>query len=297
MSHQILLYYAYTHVADPVYEVERQRELCRCLGLKGRILIAEEGINGTVEGLVADTETYIEACTADPIFEDVVFKRSEGTGDALPKLIVKARREIVSSHLGERDVNPSRITGKRLSAEELHDWIRSDREFYIIDMRNDFEYAVGRFEGSVLPPIGNFRDLPQALPALAHLKDKTVVTVCTGGVRCEKASGFLLEEGFADVYQLQDGIVSYMEKYPNEDFKGALYVFDGRITMGFNRHLPGYETIGRCELCGAPSEHFENCANDDCRRHIICCEDCLPADGSAPFCIRNCAHLAPVSVG
>jgi len=292
MTHQVLLYYTYTHVADPAYEVERQRGICQCLNLKGRILIAEEGINGTVEGTVEDTETYIKACGLDPIYKDVVWKRSEGTGDAFPKLVVKARQEIVSAHLGKGDVNPNETTGKRLSAEELHAWIRSDREFYIVDMRNDFEYAVGRFEGSVLPPIGNFRDLPAALPALEHLRNKTVVTVCTGGVRCEKASGFLLKNGFGDVYQLDGGIVTYMERYPNEDFKGALYVFDGRVTMSFNRSLPGYEMIGRCELCGAPSEHYENCANDECRRHIICCESCLPKDGSEPYCRRECSHLA-----
>lgn len=289
MTYQILLYYAYTHVADPGHEVERQRELCRCLNLKGRILIAEEGVNGTVEGLVEDAETYIQACAADPIFQGVVFKRSAGTGSAFPKAIVKARSEIVSAHLGEGDVNPNVTTGKRLRAEELHGWLRSGREFAIVDVRNDFERAVGRFEGSVLPPMGNFRDLPAVLPTLESLRHKTVVTVCTGGVRCEKASGYLLEQGFTDVYQLQDGIVSYMERYPNQDFKGALYVFDGRVTMDLNRNLPGYEVVGRCERCGAPSEHYENCANDDCRRHFICCEACLPRDGSTPYCPRESA--------
>jgi len=292
MTHQILLYYAYTPVEHPVVLCERQRALCRSLGLTGRILIAEEGINGTVEGTVEATEAYIQACQEEPEFANVVFKRSEGTGDALPKLVVKLRKEIVSAHLEAQDVDPNKTTGKRLSAEDLHDWIRSEREFYIVDMRNDYEYAVGHFENSILPPIGNFRDLPSVLPALDHLRNKTVVTVCTGGVRCEKASGFLVQNGFADVYQLQDGIVTYMEKYPNEDFKGALYVFDGRVTMGFNRSLPGYEVVGRCELCGAPAEHFENCANNECHRHIICCEDCLPEDGSAPYCRQECADFA-----
>lgn len=291
MPYQVLLYYTYSHVADPFYEVERQRAICQCLGLKGRILISHEGINGTLEGLVEDTETYIRACGLDPIYQDVVWKRSEGTGDAFPKLMVKARKEIVSANLGKGDVDPRETTGKRLTAEELHRWLRSGREFTIVDMRNDFEHAVGHFEGSVLPAMSNFRDLPEVLPDLEHLREKTVVTVCTGGVRCEKASGFLMKNGFADVYQLQDGIVSYMERYPNQDFRGALYVFDGRVTMPFNQRLPGYEMVGRCELCGAPSEHYENCGNDACRRHIICCEDCLPTDGAEPFCERECAHL------
>jgi UPF0176 protein len=289
MSHQILLYYSYAHVQDADALAERQRILCAELGLKGRIIVAREGINGTLEGTFENTESYITACSAEPAFKDVVFKRSEGTGNAFKKLFVRVRPEIVSSHLGERDVDPNRITGKRLLAEELHEWIRSDREFYIVDMRNDYEHAVGHFEGSILPPMGNFRELPDALPTLEHLKDKTVVTVCTGGVRCEKASGFLVENGFGDVWQLQDGIVTYMEKYPNQDFKGALYVFDGRVTMAFNREDPSYEVVGRCVLCGNPSEHYVNCANDECHKHIICCESCVARNGGLPLCGRE--HL------
>lgn len=274
MTHEVLLYYIYTHIENPTAVMHEQRYLCERLGLKGRIIIAEEGINGTVEGSVENTQLYIDHMLADPLFADTHFKRSEGTGEAFKKLSVKARSEIVSAHLGEADVNPRHLTGKYLEPEELHQWFETGKEFYIVDMRNDYEHAVGHFAGSVLPAMHHFRELPDILPQLEHLRNKTVLTVCTGGVRCEKASGYLLNNGFADVYQLKDGIVSYMEKYPNQDFHGKLYVFDGRITMGFNTESADHKVVGTCESCGKPSERYTNCADDQCHRHFICCEEC-----------------------
>jgi UPF0176 protein len=288
--YEILLYYKYTHIADPVEFCRRERALCEKLSLKGRIIIAPEGINGTVEGLVENTQKYINETTRDPRFATMNFKRSAGTGNAFPKLSVKARSEIVSAHLGDDDVNPAVITGKYISPEELHAWIHGTKEFYIIDMRNDYEQAVGFFKNSILPPLGHFRDLPKILPKLAHLKNKTIVTVCTGGVRCEKASGFLVKHGFSDVYQLHNGIVSYMEKYPNEDFAGKLYVFDGRVTMGFNNPGAEHEVVGRCLKCHSPSENFVNCFQPSCHAHFICCTNCLNKKGEA-FCSWQCTLI------
>jgi len=286
--YEILLYYKYTNIVDPAELCQRQRELCKKLGLKGRIIIAPEGINGTVEGLSENTQKYVDEMLSDLRFQDMNFKRSPGTGKAFPKLAIKERSEIVSAHLGDDDVNPAFTTGKYLSPEQLHEWIHSDKEFYIIDMRNDYEHAVGFFKNSILPPLENFRDLPKILPTLAHLKNKTIVTVCTGGVRCEKASGFLVQGGFNDVYQLHNGIVSYMEKYPDEDFIGKLYVFDGRVTMGFNSPTTKHVIVGVCKKCHAPSENFVNCLLPTCHKHFICCTNCLNSKGE-PFCSWRCA--------
>lgn len=287
--YEILLFYKYTPVADPDALALAQRALCERLDLKGRLIIAKEGINVTLEGIAEHTAEYLRELCSDERFKDIHIKRSPGTGSAFPKLSVKVRPEIVSAHLDGEDFSPTDITGAYLSAEELHEWIHSDREFYIIDMRNDYEHKVGHFSGSILPPLTNFRDLPRVLPTLEHLKHKTVVTVCTGGVRCEKASGFLVRHGFTDVYQLFGGIVAYMEKYPNEDFKGLLYVFDGRITMGFNVSDSKHEIVGRCEKCGSASERYIDCSYVHCRgkRHILCCEKCSHADGRA-YCSDQC---------
>lgn len=286
--HEILLYYKYTHLDDPEVFKDAQLALCQRLGLKGRIILAPEGINGTVEGLAENTQIYIDELSRDPRFVGTNFKRSAGTGNAFPKLSIKVRSEIVSMHLGKHDFNPADFTATHLEPEELHAWIHSGKEFYIVDMRNDYEHKVGYFAGSILPPLKNFRDLPELLPKLAHLKNKTIVTVCTGGVRCEKASGFLLKNGFTDVYQLNNGIVSYMEQYPNEDFKGKLYVFDGRVTMGFNVDSAEHEVVGVCEKCNAKSDNYVDCQYLHCRgtRHFVCCEDCF--EQNEGYCSDEC---------
>lgn len=294
-NYQVLLYYKYTQIDDPVKLMEQQRQLCQKLGLKGRILIAKEGLNGTVEGLIEKTEEYCREVLKDPRFSDIHWKKSTGTGNAFPKLRIKVRDEIVATHLGKDDVDPTKITGKYVQPEELHEWIKNKKEFYIVDMRNDYEQQSGYFEGSLLSGFKQFWDLPQILPKLEHFKGKTILTVCTGGVRCEKASGFLVKNGFADVYQLFGGIVSYMEKYPNEDFKGKLYVFDDRLVMGFNTDSEKHEVVGRCMHCNKPSDHYVNCADNMCHLHYICCENCLDEKGNA-YCKESCKVSSTLSL-
>lgn len=289
MKYIILLFYKYTPIENPMRLMREQKRLCELLGLKGRIIIASEGINGTVEGEVSNTEKYMEEMIKDLRFSDINWKKSEGMGNAFPKLKVKVREEIVSLHLHDKDIKPWNITGKYLEAEELHKWFESKKEFYIVDMRNDYEHKSGYFEGSILPPFSNFRDLSELLPVLENLKDKTVLTVCTGGVRCEKASGFLVKNGFKDVYQLKNGIVTYMEKYPNEHFKGKLYVFDQRILMGFNTADSKHEIVGKCERCLKLSENYINCDTVGCHRHLILCEKCIGKFGK--ICPNGCTYL------
>jgi UPF0176 protein len=263
-------------------------QLCESLSLKGRILIAKEGINGTLEGTTENTEKYIAAMNAIPEFKDIVYKKSVGDGTSFKKLVVKVREEIVTS---EVDVKPWVETGKYISSEELHQWFDENREFYIVDMRNDYEYASGYFEGTIFSGMSHFKDLKKVVPKISHLKGKTVVTVCTGGVRCEKASGFLLQEGFTDVYQLKDGIQTYMETYPNEHFKGKLYVFDGRITIGFNTDSSKHEVVGTCMLCNISCDSYVNCMNHECHLHFICCESCRDRETGMSFCSKKCKEI------
>ena len=277
---------------NPEHLAMWHRGICNALGFKGRILIAKEGINGTLEGKTADTEKYMEALRRLSLsrdtrgmgnFRDIKFKTSVGTGNAFPKMKIKVRDEIVSVKLDE-DVNPNVVTGKHLPPHELKKWYEKGEDFVVVDMRNDYEFKVGHFKDSINPNLENSRDLPKAIQKLEHLKDKKVLTVCTGGIRCEKMSGYLVKKGFKDVYQLDGGMHSYMEKYPGEDFKGTLYTFDNRIVMDFGGDR---EIIGKCEKCGEKSERYSNCADPICHKHIICCEKCSEENGEV-FCSEAC---------
>lgn len=271
---QILLYYKYIHIENPTEIMDWQRSLCSELGLKGRIIIANEGINGTLEGTTENTEKYIVAMNNHPLFGDIHWKKSEGTGNAFPRLSVKVRNEIVSLHLGGEDFNPADFTANHLNPAELQQWYDEDKEFYVVDMRNDYELEVGKFDKTVFPGLENFRDLSKKLDTISDLKDKTVVTVCTGGVRCEKASGYLLKKGFKDVHQLNGGMVSYMKEFPGKHFRGSLYTFDNRTTMTFDKPEE-HDTIGRCHGCKQPSENYGNCGYILCNKHMIVCPGCI----------------------
>ncbi len=291
MKYEIILYYKYTPVENPKLLTEEQKRICAKLSLKGRVIVASEGINGTLEGTEENIEKYCNDLKSHSGFEDIIFKKDLSDGKSFPKLKVKFRDEIVSSHLGSDDVKPYELTGKRISPDELEGWRKEGKEFYVIDMRNDYEYKVGRFENSINPQMQNFRDLPIATENLkTKFKDKTIVTVCTGGVRCEKASGYLLSKGFEDVYQLDGGIVTYMKKYPDQGFKGKLYVFDNRIVTDYDKD--SHTVVGECDMCGSQTEQYVNCKRPECNRHFLICDACkAEKDG---FCGEDCRNLVNI---
>ncbi len=277
MEFVVLLYYKYIRIRNPKKLMDNQRALCEKLSLKGRILIATEGINGTVEGTRENIEKYIKEISKDKRFKDINWKKSIGTGHSFIKLSIKVRPEIVTTGIPDKDFGPlKKITGKHLSADQLYKWYQENREFYVVDMRNEYEFEIGRFKDSVWPKgLGHFRDVPKAVKSISNLKDKTVVTVCTGGVRCETASGLLLKHGFKDVYQLENGIVTFMQKYPNTFFQGKLLVFDKRETIGFNTQDPKHKAIGKCRLCKKPSENLVNYWKKKVDTYGIICKDCV----------------------
>ena len=287
----IALYYKYVAIDDPESLKLAQKELLERLGAKGRIIVSKEGINGTFEAKNEAVNEYMAYMKSDHRFSDIHWKLSQGTedGTAFPRLSVKVRKEIVSLHL-ENDINPNVLTATHLSPSELRSWFTNGKEFYIVDMRNDYELKSGKFEQTIFPGLKNFRDLREKVDELNHLKQKTVLTVCTGGVRCEKASGFLKSKGFEDVYQLDGGIVTYMEQYPGKDFLGSLYVFDKRKIIHFEPKEQ-HRIIGICEKCNRPSERYENCTNLACHKHFICCDSCLEKTNNHAFCSETCEKV------
>lgn len=278
---QVLLFYLYTTVHKPEEVASEVRAHAERLGLLGRVIVAEEGINGTLEGKTESTEEFASWILSLPEFASMQIKRSVGNGKAFPKLKVKVRTEIVGTRF-PKHVDPRLKTGTHLSPHELRTWFERGEDFTIVDMRNSYEFVSGHFKDSIDPGLENSRDLPEAVGKLENLKDKKVLTVCTGGVRCEKMSAYLLDQGFKEVYQLDGGMHAYMEKYPAQDFVGTLYTFDTRVTMDFGGER---EIIGTCEHCGAKTERYVNCGVLHCNMHYLACDSCILSDRSAP-CIR-----------
>jgi UPF0176 protein len=282
MSYQVLLFYKYVTIENPEALATWVKDRAAFYGLTGRCLVAEEGINGTFEGETENTEQFVQELLQDAHFTGMQIKRSVGTGSAFKKLWVRVRNEIVGTQF-DTSVDPRKRTAPRISADELHAWYQNKKDFVVIDMRNDYEFRSGHFKNSVNPGLENSRDLPKALSKLQEYKNKKVLTVCTGGVRCEKMSAYLLENGFSDVQQLENGMHGYMEKYPGKNFLGTLYTFDGRVTMDFG----GERTvIGTCHSCNASTETYTNCKNDLCHLHFLVCESCAKPDGV--YCSEKC---------
>lgn len=278
----VLLYYIYIDIADPTGEMNIQRNFCEKNAITGRILVGNEGINGTIAGKPKAVEAYKKWMNSRKGFETMEFKSSDGVENTFSKLKVKVRPEIVT--LGVEGLDPKK-SGKKISAEELHASLSSNEDVVLIDMRNDFESAIGRFAGAVEAPIHRFRELPSVINELKKYKDKKVITYCTGGIRCEKASALLLKEGFGDVYQLDGGIFKYAEKYPDGYFEGKCFVFDKRMSVAFNKQVPP-KVLTECKLCRKPSDNYIDCADKTCHDLFICCETC--AQTSKEYCSQKC---------
>ncbi len=268
----VLLFYKYVTIKDSPALMAYLRGVCEALSLKGRIILAEEGINGTLEGKSEDTEKFLELFLADRRFKSIDVKKSEGTGSAFPKLSIKVRDEIVSTKF-PKHIDPRKKTGKYLKPEELHSWYEEGKEFVVVDMRNSYEINSGHFEKTVDPGMKASRDLPEVIEKLRIHQDKTIVTTCTGGVRCEKMSAYLLDQGFKNVYQLHNGMHSYMEKYPGKNFKGTLYTFDNRKVMDFGGER---EVIGKCADCHAQTEDYYDLMQENGEEaQVLLCPSCV----------------------
>ncbi|MEM9282345.1 MAG: rhodanese-related sulfurtransferase [Verrucomicrobiota bacterium] len=289
---QVLLYYRYVEIADPVAYAESHRALCESLELRGRIIVGLEGINGTVSGPIKSTEAYMIAMHADPLTANMEFKIDSAEGHAFPKLSIKARKEIVSLGLdASEDINPNKLTGTRLTPSEWHKKM-NEEDVVIIDGRNDYEAELGHFKNAICPPIRNFREFPDWLREnTPQLKGKQILTYCTGGIRCEKLSGLIRREGFEDVYQLEGGIVEYGKdpEMQGRDFDGLCYVFDERVEVEVN-HTETRKIISHCRYCGSPEPRYGNCQWVECNAQIFVCPSCREEHGL--YCDANCRTQA-----
>jgi UPF0176 protein len=258
----VILFYKYVPIAAPESLADEQRGLCARLGLKGRVLIASEGINSTLAGPAAAIDEYVSALHRDKRFADVAIKVSHGDAATFPKLVVKVRKEIVT--LGAGPLTPDHHN--HLSPADWKRMLEEDDDVMLLDVRNRYESEAGRFQDAVVCQIEHFRELPDYVSELEHLKRKKVLMYCTGGIRCEKASALLRSRGFDEVYQLEGGIVTYQEQFGNEHWQGECFVFDQRMTVRVDEALV---PIGRCAHTGVETCRFVNCLHDPCHRLFL----------------------------
>lgn len=293
-SHEVLLYYKYSRIEEPEAYASAHRDLCERLELKGRIIIAGEGLNGTVSGTSENCALYREALDADPITAGIAWKIDPSDGHVFPRLSIKVREEVVTLGLGEDDFSPEELTATHLKPKDWRDAMQEDN-VVLLDARNDYEWEIGRFEGAVLPPLPSFRDFPKWIrDHRDELEGKKILTYCTGGIRCEKFSGFLLKEGFKDVYQLDGGVVTYGKdpEVRGEGYEGECYVFDERLSVPVNR-TEGARLVSTCVHCGVPSIRYRNCSWMPCNAQFLCCEGCEEEIGR--FCSSLCKEISIMS--
>jgi UPF0176 protein len=275
---KIILYYKFAPISDPEAVRLWQKTLCEKLQLRGRILISRHGINGTVGGHIDDVKAYVKETKAYPLFKGTTFKWSDGSRDHFPKLSVKVRDEIVAFDVAdELQVDERGVVGggKHLKPEEVHKLVQERGDDVVFfDGRNTYEAAVGKFKDAVIPDVRTSRDFKKELedPKYNDIKDKPVVTYCTGGIRCEILSALMKNRGFKEVYQIDGGIVKYGEKYADDGlWEGSLYVFDDRMNVKFSDKA---KDIGTCVHCQIKTSNYENCALKSCNNLVLICEQC-----------------------
>jgi len=275
---KILLYYRFTPVKDPDVLMLWQKTLTGSLNLRGRIIISPHGINGTVGGELDDLKKYIRETKKFPGFKDIVFKWSDGTREDFPRMSVKVRPELVGFQAADEVVvDESGVTngGKHLKPKQVHELVEKyGDDVVFFDGRNAHEARIGKFKNAVVPDTNTSRDFIPELESGKYdeLKDKKVVTYCTGGIRCEILSAAMKNRGFSDVYQMDGGIIKYGETYGDDGlWEGSLRVFDDRMTVDFSDNAA---VIGECTHCSGKTSNFENCAYANCNDLVLICEDC-----------------------
>lgn len=271
-TYRILLFYKYVEIEDPETIVDEHLKACKELGLKGRIFIGAEGINGTCSGTIEQTDAYINMMEESKYFQNIDYKIDEADAHVFKKMHVRVKEQIVNLSL-EDDINPNELTGNYLEPAEFLEELKRD-DVVIIDARNDYEYDVGHFRGAIRPDIRTFRELPKWIRENKELLgEKKILTYCTGGIRCEKFSGWLVREGFDDVSQLKGGIVTYGKdpEAKGQLWDGQCYVFDERLVVPVNQ--VEHVIVGRDHFDGEPCERYVNCANPICNEQIICSEE------------------------
>ena len=263
MNHDVVVAALYHFAKFPEFQTYRQplKDLMLANNVRGTLLLAREGINGTIAGSRQGIDAVIQFIKQDDRFTNIEVKESYSDGNPFYRTKVKLKKEIVT--MGVEDIDPNHIVGTYIDAENWNDLI-SDPEVTLIDTRNNYEYQIGSFKGAVNPETDTFRDFPEFVKKnLNPEKHCKVAMFCTGGIRCEKSTAFLKQQGFDEVYHLKGGILKYLEQVPEKEtlWEGECFVFDNRVTVDHDLERGHYD---QCHACRMPisekdkkSEHYQ----------------------------------------
>jgi len=255
------------------------------LGVRGLVILGPEGINSTVAAPSQDAmeifKNYIRESVSAP---DLLFKNSYAPSAPFRRFKVKIRDEIVT--LGTPDLFPEASKNHHLTPEEWNQVLKEESDFLLIDTRNWYETKVGTFKGAVNPGIDQFTEFPEWLEKQNYSKDKKMLIFCTGGIRCEKGILELQRQGYNNVFQLEGGILKYIEDFPNDQFEGECFVFDHRVAV--DQKLEPTVKYKLCPHCGQPSSITITCSR--CDSEALICEDCVHKAWLRETCTKNCAY-------
>jgi len=256
------------------------------LDLKGLMILGAEGINSTTAAPSKENlQSYKTFLSEIFGISDFNFKDSESAKPPFRKFVVKIRDEIVT--LGTPELIPNMSENNHhLTPTQWNEVMKNEKDYVMIDTRNWYEFNIGTFKGSVNPNIDKFTEFPKYLEEQKIAKDKKMLIFCTGGIRCEKGIMELQRQGYDNVYQLEGGILKYLEEYPNDQFAGECFVFDHRVAVDQNLH-PSTQ-YGLCPHCGQPSKIKVDCKR--CDTEALICDDCIQLDWKKDTCSKNCAY-------
>lgn len=252
--------------------------------VRGLIVLAEEGINGTVAGPSEELAKFKSSIIEKLEILDLPVKVSSAENNPFKRFKVDIRKEIVT--LGKQVPLPKTSTPSHLSAKDWHDKLTSgDDDFILLDVRNHYESLLGHFKNSELPGLNSFGEFPDYIEKAKIPKNKKILMYCTGGIRCEKASLEMNKQGYEQVFQLQGGILKYLEEYPNEEYDGECFVFDNRVAV--NQDLEPSTKYHLCPHCGDPGALPIACRL--CEKRAVICDRCARIDAYRT-CSKNCRY-------
>ena len=269
-QYKVISFYKYVKIENPEVLMKEHLNWCLENGLKGKVYLAKEGISGSIFGDDELTRKYKNYLKGYKIFEDIWFKEAPTDSVAFSKMHVRVKEEIVNSGLRSTKLEH---TAPKLTPEQLLKFYEDKKDFVIVDARNWYESKIGKFKNAITPQITHFREWPKVVESLSSYKDKTIVTYCTGGIRCEKASAYMREQGFKDVYQIDGGILNYILQFPDTYWEGGMFVFDDRRVFEPNTK-DELKYTANCHFCGKLTSYHINCHNIDCDKIIVCCHEC-----------------------